>query len=91
MNLRLIVGFLVAGFLPGAEPLFESSIEPLLRTRCWQCHGEVVQLGRLKLSSREAMLAGGEHGVVIVPGSLNRVVYSGWWLGLRSQRCLWVG
>jgi len=68
MNLRLIAGFLVAGFLPGAEPLFESSIEPLLRTRCWQCHGEVVQLGRLKLSSREAMLAGGEHGVVIVPG-----------------------
>lgn len=68
MNLRLIAGLLVAGCLPGAEPLFESSIEPLLRTRCWQCHGEAVQLGRLKLSSREAMLAGGEHGVVIVPG-----------------------
>ena len=68
MNFRFIAGLLVAGCLPGAEPLFESSIEPLLRTRCWQCHGEAVQHGRLKLSSREAMLAGGERGVVIVPG-----------------------
>ena len=61
--------FLSSAILPGADPLFEKDIEPLLRTRCWKCHGTTVQLAKLNLQTRESTLAGGEHGTSIVPGN----------------------
>ena len=45
-----------------AETSFEKDLEPLLRTRCWKCHGDKVHLAQLNLQTREGMLS------VVVPG-----------------------
>ncbi len=46
---------------------FENNIRPILANNCYRCHGEITS-GGLKLDSREAMLKGGAHGPVMVPG-----------------------
>jgi hypothetical protein len=46
---------------------FENNVRPILANNCTSCHGESNSAG-LKLDSREAMLKGGEHGPVLVPG-----------------------
>jgi mono/diheme cytochrome c family protein len=51
----------------GAE-FFEQQIRPILVNHCLDCHGDRKQEGRLRLDSREALLAGGDSGPVIVPG-----------------------
>ena len=47
---------------------FENNIRPILSNNCAGCHGDSVS-GGLKLDSREALLKGGEHGPVLVPGN----------------------
>lgn len=44
------------------DPSFEKDIEPLLRARCWKCHGDAVHLAKLNLQTREGLLT------VVVPG-----------------------
>ncbi len=48
---------------------FQGQIEPILKDRCQSCHGAQQQLGGLRLDGREAALAGGYTGAVIVPGN----------------------
>src|SRR3989442_1719504 len=43
-------------------------IPPLLQKNCLMCHGEKVKQGGLDLSSRNALLRGGDNGPVIQPG-----------------------
>ena len=50
---------------PG-EQHFLSSVWPILRAHCVDCHGETKQKGDLRLDQREAALAA---GTVIVPGN----------------------
>jgi mono/diheme cytochrome c family protein len=49
---------------PGAEAVagsvFEKEIQPLLQRSCIDCHGPDKSRGRLRLDSREAVLAGGK-------------------------------
>lgn len=46
-----------------------SKVVPLLKARCFECHGDTESLkGGLSLGGRKAMLAGGDSGPVIVPG-----------------------
>jgi len=47
---------------------FETSIRPVLSASCLGCHGKEVQLGGLRLDSREAIMKGGLSGPAIVPG-----------------------
>ena len=47
---------------------FENHVRPLFVTKCIDCHGPDKQEGKLRLDSREAVLAGGENGPAIVPG-----------------------
>ena len=58
---------------PTAEQaeFFETSIRPLLAENCYACHSASVAtpFGGLRLDSREAMLAGGDSGPALVPGS----------------------
>ena len=43
-------------------------VQPLLQARCAECHGRVSEArGGLRLTSRTAMLQGGDSGAVIVP------------------------
>ena len=48
---------------------FQGQIEPILKGRCQACHGAQQQLGGLRLDGRDAALAGGYTGAVIVPGN----------------------
>ncbi|MBT6459384.1 MAG: hypothetical protein HOK57_06115, partial [Planctomycetaceae bacterium] len=55
------------------EELFTLEVLPLLRNKCFGCHGEGDELrGEYLMTSREALLCGGESGdVAIVPGDLS--------------------
>ena len=44
-------------------------VQPLLKNRCYSCHGADKQKGKLRLDTREFMLKGGEEGKAIKPGS----------------------
>jgi Planctomycete cytochrome C len=44
---------------------FEKHVRPLLANKCFDCHGTDTGDGGLKLTSREAVLAGGDVGPVV--------------------------
>src|SRR5207237_8359037 len=47
--------------------LTEKDVLPIL-ARCFQCHGETLQMSGLDLRTRAGMLNGGASGPAIVPG-----------------------
>jgi hypothetical protein len=55
-----------------AEEFFEKEVRPLLVERCFSCHAQDKVKGKvkggLKLTSREALLQGGDSGPAAVPG-----------------------
>ncbi|HUE74967.1 MAG TPA: PSD1 and planctomycete cytochrome C domain-containing protein [Pirellulaceae bacterium] len=53
---------------PEQEKFFEEKVRPVLVANCFKCHSDKAQKGDLRLDSAEAAMAGGESGVVIVPG-----------------------
>ena len=44
---------------------FHRQVLPLLRTKCFRCHGPEEQEGELRLDSREWVLKGGENGAIV--------------------------
>jgi mono/diheme cytochrome c family protein len=79
--LSLAFGNLSAGYGAEAstagEEFFEKEIRPLLAAHCLQCHGGAAgggvakTEGGLSLTSRAALLHGGDDGPAIVPGRAN--------------------
>ena len=59
---------LAAVSLSAAEVDFSHDIVPVLKQHCGQCHTGDQQKGGLSLNTRQAVLAGGESGAVIVVG-----------------------
>jgi hypothetical protein len=57
-----------AGATPEQAAFFNAKVRPILADTCQKCHGAKKQSGGLRLDSREALLAGGELGQVVVPG-----------------------
>ena len=50
---------------------FVNHIQPIMETRCFECHGSEFQDGRLRLDNESDALAGGESGnPAIVPGEI---------------------
>ena len=47
---------------------FDRDVLPILRARCFECHGPDVQESGLRIDSRPALLTGGDFGPAIVPG-----------------------
>lgn len=43
-------------------------VEPLLKNRCYSCHGVEKQKGKLRLDSKDFMIKGGEGGPSLVEG-----------------------
>ncbi len=65
----LALSLLYCASLSAAETIrFESDLEPILRTRCFACHGEAKKKGGLSLTSLESLAAGGESGAAVVAG-----------------------
>jgi len=52
---------------PEQEKFFETNIRPVLVSKCYTCHTQAAN-GGLRLDSREALLKGGSHGPVVMPG-----------------------
>src|SRR4051812_7649821 len=50
------------------DEFFEKEIRPVLVERCQTCHGDQKPKGGLRLTSREALLKGGDSGPAISPG-----------------------
>ncbi len=48
--------------------VYESAIQPLLKNRCYSCHGSEKQKGKLRLDGEEHILKGGKDGNTIVKG-----------------------
>lgn len=48
---------------------YTDAVRPVLEARCYGCHGEAKQKGRLRLDSPEMIAKGGKNGRVIVPGN----------------------
>ena len=53
----------------GTEVSFQSAIEPLLKEKCWRCHGASVQKGELALHTPELIEKGSESGPVVIAGN----------------------
>ncbi|MCA8998489.1 MAG: PSD1 domain-containing protein [Planctomycetaceae bacterium] len=47
---------------------FVKQIQPILRERCYECHGPETREAGLRLDQRDSALAGGDSGQVISPG-----------------------
>lgn len=47
---------------------FSKDIRPIFVRSCWKCHGAEKAKGGLRLDDAKAALAGGNSGVVIIPG-----------------------
>ena len=54
---------------PPAAVSFARDVDPILEDNCRSCHSDVVQLGKLDLSTRESALRGGARGADIVAGN----------------------
>lgn len=71
-----VVGLLAAGAvvlsssaaadLP--DDLFEQHVRPLFVAKCAKCHGDEKSESGLQLTSRQALMTGGDSGPAIVPG-----------------------
>lgn len=48
---------------------YEREVQPLLKRRCYGCHGPAAQMSHLRLDQRASLLTGGESGIpAIEPG-----------------------
>ena len=70
---RVVAGDVMPFAERSPEELFTLEVLPLLRTKCFGCHGEGDELrGEYLMTSRKTLLCGGESGdVAIVPGDLS--------------------
>ncbi len=60
---------LLAGPLFAAEPVdYARDIKPILKERCYACHGALKQKAKLRLDTAAHALAGGKTGPAIEPG-----------------------
>jgi len=59
-----------ADLTPAQLDFFEAKIRPVLADSCYKCHSTLAEKvkGGLLLDSREALLKGGDSGLVLVPG-----------------------
>lgn len=50
------------------QRLFEAQIQPLLKSRCGECHNQKSSKGELDLTTSGGLQAGGESGPLLIPG-----------------------
>src|SRR5438270_2530005 len=69
--LPLLAGLLaLPAPLAAAEPVdYLRAVMPVLRARCFACHGVLKQKGKLRLDAAALIRKGGRHGPAVVPGN----------------------
>ncbi len=68
--LALAIAAIPAAAHAAAAPVdYARDVKPLLKARCWACHGVLKQEGGLRLDTAELARKGGEDGRVLVPGN----------------------
>lgn len=55
---------------PKSTSIYRERIKPLLRARCFACHGALKQEAGLRLDSGQSILDGSENGPVLSPGTV---------------------
>jgi tricorn protease-like protein len=53
---------------PSGTDSFGSQVAPILQKNCLACHSSAAKMGGLVMESYDALMKGGAHGQVIVPG-----------------------
>ena len=68
--LRVVILAAVAAASGGvrAEVEYVGQVKPLLRERCYACHGALKQEGGLRLDTARMILRGGDSGAAVIPG-----------------------
>lgn len=69
-TLIVMVDFLAASEPPDGGSNYLRDIKPLLKARCYACHGGLKQESGLRLDTGESIRKGGDHGVVVAPGTV---------------------
>ncbi|HSQ57381.1 MAG TPA: DUF1549 domain-containing protein, partial [Gemmata sp.] len=71
----MLRGLLIAASLlvcapevPAAGPDYLRDIKPLLRAKCYSCHGAIRQKAGLRLDAGQLILKGTKRGEVVIPG-----------------------
>ncbi|MFG0297663.1 MAG: PSD1 and planctomycete cytochrome C domain-containing protein [Maioricimonas sp. JB045] len=63
----VLLGLLTVPLPAAAAPVdYESDIKPILKARCYACHGALKQEGSLRVDTARATIAGGDSGPAIV-------------------------
>ncbi|MEQ2006910.1 MAG: PSD1 and planctomycete cytochrome C domain-containing protein [Limisphaerales bacterium] len=66
--LSLISCFITSSVVAAEVVSFEKEVLPVLKQRCFECHGEKKQKSGLRADSRAALLKGGDFGAAVIPG-----------------------
>lgn len=70
LGFAFIFDALLFGIVAGQQVTYEKHVRPILKTHCFQCHGEGGELqGGLDLRLRRLIVKGGESGESIVSGN----------------------
>jgi len=64
---RCLVATFLCGLVSAAD--FVQQIQPVFERWCYSCHGPKLQMGGLRLDSKNLAMAGGQSGAVIKPGN----------------------
>ena len=73
MTIAVLLSLLIqAGTNPAADPLpehvYATAVKPLLKERCWACHGGLKQEAGLRLDTAELIRRGGDSGAAVTAG-----------------------
>ncbi len=70
-HLALVLLVAAPAWAAAAPVMFEKDVRPILKTHCFQCHGEEGEMkGGLDVRLARYILKGGKDGPVIVPGKV---------------------
>ncbi|WP_165073463.1 DUF1553 domain-containing protein [Paludisphaera rhizosphaerae] len=66
----LLVGLVrVSGVEAASDPIdYTGQVKPILKARCYSCHGSLKREARLRLDTGEAIRRGGDGGPAVEPG-----------------------
>ena len=53
------------GFTPEALSFYDREVQPLLKAHCYKCHGDAKVKGNFSLTTRAAVLKGGDLGSAV--------------------------